>query len=160
VAVAARYLAGRGRRVAILDWDVHHGNGTQEVFCDEPSVRFLSLHQYPLWPMTGRREERGQGNIFNVPLPPGSGDAEYLEAFDREVLPWLDEGQPDVLLVSAGFDAHARDPLAQQRVSSGTFGLFTKKVARQPVLSFLEGGYDLEALRSSARAHVEALLGA
>jgi acetoin utilization deacetylase AcuC-like enzyme len=160
VAVAARFLMGRGRRVAILDWDVHHGNGTQEIFERDPAVRFLSLHQYPLWPMSGRREERGRGNIFNVPLPPGSGDAEYLAAFDREVLPWLDEGQPDVLLLSAGFDAHARDPLAQQRLSTGTYALLTNKVARQPVLSFLEGGYDLEALAASARAHVEALISA
>jgi len=158
VAIAARFLAARGKRVAILDWDVHHGNGTQAIFWRDPSVRFLSLHQYPLWPMTGRRDERGAGNIFNIPMPPRSGDAEYLEAFDREVVPWLEEGKPDVLLVSAGFDAHAADPLAQQRLSTGTFAEFTKKVARQPVLSFLEGGYDLDALGASARAHVAALI--
>ncbi|MFI5401457.1 MAG: histone deacetylase family protein [Planctomycetota bacterium] len=160
VAIVARFLTARGKRVSILDWDVHHGNGTQEIFWDDPSVRFLSLHQYPLWPMSGRREERGAGNIFNIPMPPGSGDEEYLAAFDREVVPWLEDGEPDVLLVSAGFDAHARDPLAQQQLSTEAFALFTKKVARQPVLSFLEGGYDLSALAASARAHVEALLDA
>ncbi|HEX5137547.1 MAG TPA: histone deacetylase [Planctomycetota bacterium] len=160
VAILARFLTSRGKRVAILDWDVHHGNGTQEVFEDDPSVRFLSLHQYPLWPMTGLREEKGAGNITNIPMPPASGDREYLLAFDREVVPWLEDGEPDALLISCGFDAHARDPLAQQRLSSEAFALFTKKVARQPVLSLLEGGYDLEALASSARAHVQALIAA
>jgi acetoin utilization deacetylase AcuC-like enzyme len=160
VAILARFLTARGKRVSILDWDVHHGNGTQEILWDDPSVRFLSLHQYPLWPMTGLREERGAGNVFNIPMPPGSGDREYLKAFDDEVVPWLEDGEPDVLLVSCGFDAHARDPLAQQRLSTEAFALFTKKVARQPVLSLLEGGYDLEAIAASARAHVEALIGA
>jgi acetoin utilization deacetylase AcuC-like enzyme len=160
VAIVARFLTANGKRVSILDWDVHHGNGTQEIFWNDPSVRFLSLHQYPLWPMSGRREERGAGNIFNIPMPPRSGDEEYLAAFDREVVPWLEDGEPDVLLVSAGFDAHARDPLAQQQLSTEAFALFTKKVARQPVLSLLEGGYDLSALAASARAHVEALIGA
>ena len=86
VAITARFLTAKGKRVSILDWDVHHGNGTQEVFWDDPSVRFLSLHQYPLWPMSGLREERGAGNIFNIPMPPGSGDKEYLAAFDIEVV--------------------------------------------------------------------------
>jgi len=108
--------------------------------------------------LPGLREERGEGNVFNVPMPPGSGDREYLKAFDDEVLPWLEDGAPDVLLVSCGFDAHTRDPLAQQRLTSEAFAHFTKKVARQPVLSLLEGGYDLEALKSSARAHVQALI--
>jgi acetoin utilization deacetylase AcuC-like enzyme len=158
VAIVARFLTAKGKRVSILDWDVHHGNGTQDIFRDDPSVRFLSLHQFPLWPMSGRRAERGQGNIFNIPMDPGSGDREYLEAFDREVVPWLEEGRPDVLLVSCGFDAHEGDPLAQQRLSTEAFAEFTRKVARQPVLSLLEGGYDLDALAASARAHVEALI--
>jgi acetoin utilization deacetylase AcuC-like enzyme len=157
VAILARFLSRHGKRVAILDWDVHHGNGTQDIFWNDASVRFLSLHQYPLWPMSGRRDERGQGNIVNIPLPPGSGDAEYLAAFDNEVVPWLEEGAPDVLLVSAGFDAHAADPLAQQRLSTEAFAHFTRRVARRPVLSLLEGGYDLDALAASVRAHVEAL---
>jgi len=130
------------------------------VFESDSLVQFLSLHQYPLWPMTGRREERGAGNITNIPMEPASGDREYLAAFDREVVPWLEDGAPDVLLISCGFDAHARDPLAQQRLSSEAFAQFTKKVARQPVLSLLEGGYDLEALEASARAHVQALIAA
>jgi acetoin utilization deacetylase AcuC-like enzyme len=160
VAVAADYAVRElgCRRVLIVDPDVHHGNGTQEIFWEDPSVRFLSLHQYPLWPMSGLREELGQGNIFNIPLPPGSGDKEYLAAFDNEVVPWLEDGEPDVLLISAGFDAHVGDPLAQQRLSTEAFALFTKKVARQPVLSLLEGGYDLDALAASARAHVAALI--
>jgi len=160
IAIAARFLTERGKRVSILDWDVHHGNGTQEIFENDPSVRFLSLHQFPLWPMSGRREERGAGNITNIPMRPRSGDEEYLAAFDREVVPWLLDGRPDVLLISAGFDGHAADPLAQQRLSTEAFGLFTEKVARQPVLSFLEGGYDLPALAASARAHLEALIAA
>jgi len=160
IAILARFLTSRGKRVSILDWDVHHGNGTQEVFESDPSVQFLSLHQYPLWPMSGHREERGAGNITNIPMEPGSGDREYLSAFDREVVPWLEDGAPDVLLISCGFDGHARDPLAQQRLTAEAFALFTKKVALQPVLSLLEGGYDLEALASSARAHVTALIAA
>jgi acetoin utilization deacetylase AcuC-like enzyme len=160
VALAARLLAAKGKRVSIVDWDVHHGNGTQEIFWSDPSVRFLSLQQYPLWPMTGLREEQGAGNIRNIPMPPGSGDREYLKAFDEEVVPWIEEGRPDVLLVSCGFDAHARDPLAQQRLSTEAYAEFTKRIARRPVLSFLEGGYDLEALAGSARAHVEALIAA
>ena len=110
--------------------------------------------------MSGHRSERGAGNIWNIPMPPGSGDREYLKAFDDEVVPWLLEGKPDVLLIECGFDAHARDPLAQQRLSTEAFAEFTKKVARQPVLSFLEGGYDLEAISASSRAHVEALVSA
>jgi len=158
IAILARFLLSRGKRVAILDWDVHHGNGTQDIFAADASVRFLSLHQYPLWPMSGTREERGAGNIFNVPMAPGCGDAEYAAAFDREVVPWLAESAPDVLLVSAGFDAYAGDPLANQRLSPGAYAFFTAKVARQPVLSLLEGGYDLDGLAACGRAHVAALL--
>jgi len=160
VAILARFLVARGKRVSILDWDVHHGNGTQEIFWSDPSVRHMDLHQYPLWPMTGLREDRGAGNIWNIPMPPGSGDKEYLAAFDNEVLPWLEDGEPDVLLISCGFDAHARDPLADQQLSTEAFALFTKKVARLPVLSLLEGGYDLEAIAASSRAHVAALIAA
>jgi acetoin utilization deacetylase AcuC-like enzyme len=160
VAILARFLTARGKRVSILDWDVHHGNGTQEIFWSDPSVRHMDLHQYPLWPMTGLREDRGAGNLWNIPMPPGSGDKEYLAAFDNEVLPWLEDGEPDVLLISCGFDAHERDPLADQRLSTEAFALFTKRIARQPVLSLLEGGYDLDAIAASARAHVAALIGA
>jgi len=158
VAVLARFLQARGKRVAIVDWDVHHGNGTQDIFEDDPEVGYLSLHQSPLWPFTGFREEKGAGNIRNIPLPPGSGDAVYEMAFDEEVLPWVDERAPDVLLISAGFDAHARDPLANMNLSSEAFGAFTHKLLGRPILSLLEGGYDLTGLGGAVHAHVLALV--
>jgi acetoin utilization deacetylase AcuC-like enzyme len=160
IAVLAHFLRERGKRVAIVDWDVHHGNGTQDIFRDVEDVGFLSLHQWPLWPGTGRESERGAGNIRNICMPPGSGDEDYLRAFDEVVLPWLDDRKPDVILVSAGFDAHAADPLANQRVSSAGFGEFTRRLLSRglPILSLLEGGYDLRALQESVRAHVSALV--
>jgi len=159
VAVLAHFLRDHGKRVAIVDWDVHHGNGTQDIFRDVEDVGFLSLHQWPLWPGTGRESERGAGNIRNVCMAPGSGDEDYLRAFDDIVLPWLADRNPDVILVSAGFDAHAADPLANQRVSSEGFGEFTRRLLScdRPILSMLEGGYDLRALEESVREHVGAL---
>ncbi len=130
---------------------------TRFQFTQGGGQRFLSLHQWPLYPGTGRESETGAGNIRNVPMPAGSGDAEYLAAFDSTVLPWLEERRPDVVLVSAGFDAHARDPLASQELSSEAFGEFTQKLCRWPVLSLLEGGYDLVALETAVRCHLEAL---
>jgi len=161
VSVLAHFLRDQGRRVAIVDWDVHHGNGTQDIFRDVPEVGFLSLHQWPLWPGTGRASETGAENIRNICMPPGSGDADYLRAFDEQVLPWLDERDPDVILVSAGFDAHRADPLANQEVSSEGFGEFTRRLLSRgrPILSLLEGGYDLPALEESVREHVGALCG-
>ncbi|MCZ6572514.1 MAG: histone deacetylase [Planctomycetota bacterium] len=161
IAILARHLQERGKRVAILDWDVHHGNGTQEIFQDDPELLFVSLHQWPLWPGTGAAEERGAGNIVNIPLPAGSGDEVYLRAFEEQALPALCAHGPDVVLVSAGFDAHARDPLAGMQLSDEAFGTFTKRLlaeVQRPVLSVLEGGYDLQALGGGARAHVQALL--
>ena len=160
IAILARFLTAAGKRTAILDWDVHHGNGTQDIFWDDAAVGYLSLHQSPLWPGSGRRDETGAGNIKNVPMPPGSGDAEYLAAFEREVEPWLAERNPDVLLVSAGFDAHRNDPLANQELSTEVFAEFTRRILGRPILSLLEGGYDLEGLASSAAAHVAALIDA
>ncbi|MHC4449802.1 MAG: histone deacetylase family protein [Planctomycetota bacterium] len=157
ISILAYALHDAGKRVAIVDWDVHHGNGTQDILWNEPEIGFLSLHQWPLYPGTGRESETGAGNIRNVPMPAGSGDAEYLAAFDSTVLPWLEERRPDVVLVSAGFDAHARDPLASQELSSEAFGEFTKKLCRWPILSLLEGGYDLVALETGVRCHLEAL---
>jgi len=157
VSILAYFLAERGKRVAIVDWDVHHGNGTQDILWDEPEIGFCSLHQWPLYPGTGRESETGAGNVLNLPMDPGSGDSEYGAVFDARVVPWLEERRPDVVLVSAGFDAHARDPLASQELSSEAFGEFTKKLARWPVLSVLEGGYDLTALEESVRAHLAAL---
>ncbi|MGH7163791.1 MAG: histone deacetylase family protein, partial [Planctomycetota bacterium] len=158
VAVLARALQHAGRRVAVVDWDVHHGNGTQDIFRDDAGVGFVSLHQSPLYPWSGTEEERGAGNVVNVPLAAGCGDAEYLAAFEAEVLPFLQERCPDVVLVSAGFDAHARDPLAQMELTSAAFGEFTRLLRGRPILSVLEGGYDLDALSSSVRAHVGALV--
>jgi len=160
VSVLAYFLRAAGKRVAIVDWDVHHGNGTQDILWSEPEIGFLSLHQWPLYPGTGRESETGAGNIRNVPLPAGSGDAEYGAVFDEVVVPWLQDRRPEVVLVSAGFDAHARDPLASQALSSDAFGEFTRKLARWPVLSVLEGGYDLVALEESTRAHIGALVDA
>jgi len=157
VAVLARALQRAGRRVAIVDWDVHHGNGTQEIFLEDPSLLFACLHQHPLYPGSGAEWETGAGNILNVPLPAGSGDAEYLEALRARVLPRLALHAPDVVLVSSGFDAHALDPLAQMRLTSEAYGEFTRLLRRWPILSLLEGGYDLLALAESSRAHVSAL---
>ncbi|MGQ0613271.1 MAG: histone deacetylase family protein [Planctomycetaceae bacterium] len=158
VAVLARFLTARGKRMAIVDWDVHHGNGTQEIFWNDPTVLYASLHQMPLYPGTGAAHERGAGNIVNVPLPPGTDDAAYLAAFDAQVLPALEARAPDVVLVSCGFDAHARDRIAQLELTSGCYGELTRRLARWPLLSLLEGGYDLVALEESAREHLRALL--
>jgi acetoin utilization deacetylase AcuC-like enzyme len=158
VAVLARFLAARGKRVAIVDWDVHHGNGTQEIFERDPSTLFASLHQWPLWPGTGAETERGAGNVVNVTLPPGTDDADYLAAFDERVAPRVEAHAPDVVLVSCGFDAHARDPLAQLSLSSACYGALTRRVARRPVLLLLEGGYDLVALEEGTREVLGALV--
>ena len=158
IAVLARLLQARGKRVCILDFDVHHGNGTQDIFWSEPEIGYCSLHQMPLWPGTGAASETGAGNILNIPMRPGNGDAEYLAAFDEIVVPWLDERAPDVLLISAGFDAHARDPLAQMNLTSEAYGEMTRRVLGRPVLSLLEGGYDLTGLADGVYAHVGALI--
>jgi acetoin utilization deacetylase AcuC-like enzyme len=159
VAVLARFLQARGKRVAIVDWDVHHGNGTEDIFRDDPEVGYCSLHQAPLYPGTGSADEIGAGNILNVPLPAGSDGARYLIAFDEQVDPWLRDRAPDVVLVSAGFDAHVDDPLAQMRLDAEDFAALTGGlIVGWPVLSVLEGGYDLEALADSVRAHLEVLL--
>ena len=145
VAVAARYAQaelGVGR-VAIVDWDVHHGNGTQEIFWDDPSVLFVSLHQWPFYPGSGGPGD-GNETTVNVPLPAGSGDADYLLAFDQLVVPAVRAFDPEVLLVSAGFDAHVDDPLAGMRVTAGGFReLARRSTALAPrVAAVLEGGYD------------------
>jgi len=145
VAVAARYAQaelGVGR-VAIVDWDVHHGNGTQEIFWDDPSVLFVSLHQWPFYPGSGGPGD-GNETTVNVPLPAGSGDADYLLAFDQLVVPAVGAFDPELLLVSAGFDAHVDDPLAGMRVTAGGFReLARRSTALAPrVAAVLEGGYD------------------
>jgi acetoin utilization deacetylase AcuC-like enzyme len=170
-AIAARYLqAVHGlKRVAIVDWDVHHGNGTQDIFYEDGSVFYISLHQYPYYPGTGSREERGKGQgagaTLNFPMDAGCGDAEYNEAFERELVPSLDRYRPEMIILSAGFDAHRDDPLASINLTEDSFARFTrlmKEVAHRTcegkILSLLEGGYNLDALGRSVVAHVSALL--
>lgn len=171
VAIAARAALEEGAaRVAIVDWDVHHGNGTQDAFFDDPRVLFVSLHQSPLYPGTGAAEEVGRGEAagrnVNVVVPPHAGSALYGEAFRRVVLPVLDAFAPDLVLVSSGFDAHARDPLAEIELEEQTYGAMATAVVRQAeraghgrVGVFLEGGYDLVALETSLAAVTRALGG-
>jgi len=171
VAVAARWLQehrGIGK-VLVIDWDVHHGNGTQHLFEDDPTVFYFSVHQSPLYPGTGARTERGRGPgegfTLNVPLAPGSGDDVYLAALSGPLVDAADRFRPDFVLVSAGFDPHEADPLAGLRVSTEAFARATRIVrgvadrhASGRVVSVLEGGYDLDALADSVVAHVGALL--
>jgi acetoin utilization deacetylase AcuC-like enzyme len=168
VAVAAAALAAKGERVAIVDFDAHHGNGTQDVFYDDPRVLYVSLHQWPLYPGTGRVDERGigpgQGTTCNLPLPPlATGDV-YLRAVDRVIQPLIETFGATWLLLSAGFDAHRLDPLTQMALSAGDFGLITRRlvelVPSRRVVALLEGGYDLDALRWSTAATMAALVGA
>ena len=168
VAITAKYaLDHHGlNRVAVVDFDVHHGNGTQALLWDEPRVRFVSSHQMPLWPGTGAPDKRGaHDNILNVPLAPMSGGAEAREVYERVVFPWLDDFAPELVLVSAGFDAHAADPLAQLTWREEDFTWITGRLcdladahAGGKLVSTLEGGYDLEALAASVAAHVTVLM--
>jgi acetoin utilization deacetylase AcuC-like enzyme len=169
VGVAAAHARARGtERVAIVDWDVHHGNGTQEMFYDDPSVLYVSLHQFPFYPGTGAADEVGEGAgvgyTVNVPLSAGADDTVYLAAFDRIVCPVMNQFDPDLVLVSAGFDAHHRDPLAAMDVTDAGYAAMTRRLtgaiprgagARLGLL--LEGGYDLTGLRGALQAALEAL---
>src|SRR5690348_10334470 len=163
---AAHALAAHGlERVAILDPDVHHGNGTQDIFRREPRVLYLSSHQMPLYPGTGARNERGVGNVVNAPLPPLAGSREFRAAWDEILFPALEDFRPQLLLVSAGFDAHRLDPLAQLQLEVDDYAWLTLRLrgiadehAGGRVVSVLEGGYNLEALRECAATHVAALL--
>jgi acetoin utilization deacetylase AcuC-like enzyme len=152
-------------RVAILDPDVHHGNGTQDIFRREPRVLYLSSHQMPLYPGTGARNERGLGNVVNAPLPPLAGSREFRAAWEEILFPALEDFRPQLLLVSAGFDAHRLDPLAQLQVGAEDYAWITRRLcdladahAQGRVVSVLEGGYSLEALRESVAAHVAELM--
>lgn len=167
VAVAAAHALERHglTRVAIIDFDVHHGNGTQAIFESEPRVMYLSSHQEALYPDTGQRRERGIGNMVNVPLAAGTGSRAFREAWSERLLPELDGFRPQLLLVSAGFDAHWRDPLAQLQLDGEDFGWLTAELrdiavrhAAGRMVSTLEGGYDLRALQESCLAHARALL--
>jgi acetoin utilization deacetylase AcuC-like enzyme len=154
--------------VAVLDWDVHHGNGTQNIFYRDPHVLYLSTHQYPFYPGTGAVDEigegEGRGTTVNVPLPAGSGDAEYRAAFDRVILPAIARFRPDLLLISAGFDAYVADPLANMRLSlSGYLDLARRtialadKVCQGRAVAVLEGGYDLEGVAGGMLALLTAM---
>jgi acetoin utilization deacetylase AcuC-like enzyme len=167
IAVAAAHaLAMHGlERVAIADFDVHHGNGTQAIFEHDPRVLFVSSHQSPLYPDTGYANERGVGNILNAPLPPQADGAAFRVAWTTDLLPALDAFRPQLLLVSAGFDGHRRDPLAQLQLEADDYAWLTAQLraiadrhARGRIVSTLEGGYDLQALGECAVAHVGALL--
>ncbi len=164
IAIAARVAQSEGiARVAVVDFDVHHGNGTQAVAQNDPSLFFASVHEWPAYPGSGLASERGVGNVINSTVPPGSPRERWRAAFEALMAP-LDAFQPDLILISAGFDAHARDPLAQQALEADDYAWATRavvEVARQHtqgrIVSSLEGGYDLEALGRSAVAHVRAL---
>ena len=164
--VAARHAqAAHGAgRVAIIDFDVHHGNGSQACVESDATILYASSHQWPLYPGTGDRRERGVGNIFNVPLRPGADGAAFREAW-QGLLPAIEGFGPDLLVISAGFDAHARDPLAQLRLREADFAWVTEALCGLAerccggrVVSLLEGGYDLDALASSTAAHVRVLM--
>ncbi|WP_028742754.1 histone deacetylase family protein [Rhizobium leguminosarum] len=163
-AIAARHAQKThgAERIAIVDWDVHHGNGTQDIFWDDPSVLFCSTHQMPLYPGTGAKDEKGTHNtIVNAPLSPNVGSDHFREAFKSRVLPALHDFRPDLIIISAGFDAHHRDPLAQINLTGEDFDWATGRVleladrhAKNRVVSLLEGGYDLEGLAESAGMHI------
>ncbi|ASY61951.1 Acetylspermidine deacetylase [Sinorhizobium sojae CCBAU 05684] len=168
VAIAARHAqrAHGVERVAIVDWDVHHGNGTQDIFWNDPSVLFCSTHQMPLYPGTGAKEETGvKHNIVNAPLSPNSGSEHFRDAFRARILTSLDNFRPDLVLISAGFDAHYRDPLAQLNLMAEDFDWATGRLMEvagkssgNRVVSLLEGGYDLEGLAESAAMHILRLM--
>lgn len=169
VAVAAHHARERWglTRIAVADFDVHHGNGTQEEFWNDPDLFFASSHQSPAYPGTGRSDERGAtSNVANAPLPPGAGGVEFRRAWERVLLPALDRFAPELVIISAGFDAHRRDPLAQMMLEAEDYAWITRELvvlagrhAQGRVISLLEGGYDLEALAESCAAHVAALAG-
>ena len=172
VAIGAQYLKRLygARRILIMDWDVHHGNGTQDNFYQDPSVLYISTHQYPYYPGTGAIEEvgngKGEGYTVNIPLPAGCGDEEYLCVFKEIVIPIADKYQPEWVLVSAGFDPHQHDPLGGMRVTEKGFGIMAsmllelaQKHAAGKIAFLLEGGYNLEALRNSVSVVLEKMKG-
>ncbi|RHX88608.1 histone deacetylase family protein [Leptospira stimsonii] len=169
IAIAAKYLQLRGlKKIFILDWDVHHGNGTQEFFFGDPNVFFLSIHQFPFYPMTGLPTETGEamgiGTTKNIPLKAGTEDNTYINLFKETIVPTIERFNPEIILISAGFDAHKNDPLGGMQISTCGFEQLTrivlecaKNVCQGRVLSFLEGGYDLTSLAESVEAHIAVL---
>lgn len=171
VAIAARYaqITYQVNRVAIIDWDVHHGNGTQNIFYEDNSVLYISLHQYPFYPGTGSASERGTGAgtnyTLNIPMRAGSGEEEYVQAFNKDILPTLDGFRPNLILISAGFDAHKDDPLANINLTEESFTRMTrmmmdaaKNYCDGRIVSVLEGGYNVNALGRSVEAHLMQLM--
>ncbi len=169
-AIAARHAQRKYgiARAAVVDFDVHHGNGTQDIFWADPTMMYCSTHQMPLFPGTGASAERGEHDtIVNAPLAPNDGAAKFRAAFDNLILPQLTKFAPELIIVSAGFDAHRRDPLANINLDAEDFGWVTRKLmdvadasAGGRIVSILEGGYDLQGLKELAAAHVTALMGA
>ena len=167
VAIGAKYLLKKYKykRVAIIDFDVHHGNGTQDIFYENENVLFISTHQFPYYPGSGSEQEKGKfNNIYNIPLPAGTNSEEYLNAFEF-ALKRLKEFKPEFVLISAGFDSHIKDPLAQFKLETEDFYTITERILKTSksfcsgkVVSILEGGYDLGALRDSTKRHVDALI--
>ncbi len=174
IAIATRYLQARHgvSRIFIIDWDVHHGNGTQNIFLEDPSVFFFSIHEHPtfLYPGTGRRWETGrgagEGYTLNAPMSPGAGDAEYRLAFEQMLFPAIERFRPEILMVSAGFDAHRDDPLADIQLTDEGFRFMSRSAVEMAerhcggrLVSVLEGGYDLGSFTKSAEIHIRELLG-
>ena len=166
-AIAAHYARDRydAERVAVVDFDVHHGNGTQDIFWFDPDLFYGSTHQMPLYPGTGSVQETGAGNIFNAPLRAGDGSEQFREAMNSVILPALDVVAPDLVIISAGFDAHHRDPLGSLQLAEEDFAWITLKLMEAAeihcggrIVSVLEGGYDLQGLGASAGIHVQALM--
>ena len=165
-AVAARYLQSNYdiKKIAIIDFDVHHGNGTQEIFYNDNSVLYGSIHQHPLFPGTGLESEMGAGNIFNAPIEAGTSSEEFLRVFNEKILVNVEHFEPEVIIISAGFDAHKRDPLATINLNSEDYFTMTQDIvgianrhSKGRVISFLEGGYDLQALSESIQSHFKGL---
>ena len=167
IAVTARHLADAGERVLIVDYDAHHGNGTQDIFYDDPRVLFVSFHQWPCYPGTGSLDEVGEGagvgTTMNLPLPPGATGDVYASAWDRVAVPRVEAFAPTWLLLSAGFDAHRDDPITSMGLTAGDYASLTTRVAAtaQPgrMIVFLEGGYDLHALTETSAAVLSTLVG-
>ena len=170
VAIAAAHAIARGlERVLVVDWDVHHGNGTQEIFWQDPRVLYMSTHQWPFYPGSGAASERGEGDgtgyTVNVPMTAHGGDGVYASAFEQILLPIAEEYAPELVLVSAGFDAAARDPLAQMELSDRAYGWMARRLARVAdksakgrIALVLEGGYDLVALEGGLAQAIEGIV--
>lgn len=172
IAILARYLQRQYQlpKVLIIDWDVHHGNGTQDAFYEDPTVFYFSIHQWPHYPGSGLQHETGKGPglgfTLNIPLAPCHGDRDYIEAFQEKLVPAAEKFKPDAILVSAGFDAHDQDPLAGMHLTDAGYGRLTQIImdladqfCQGRIISLLEGGYNLDTLARSVKVHIEVLMG-